>query len=218
MRKEIDLRNPAYSLCLVTDRALSLFPFISAIEQALKGGVGIVQLREKKLPFGELVILGRKLLPIVHQHNGLLIVNDNVRAALEIGADGVHVGQDDMSAKEARALIGPDKILGVSASTTREAWQAEQDGADYIGVGSIFATTTKSDAGDPVGVERITEVSKATTLPAFAIGGIDKTNAADVIRAGADGIAVVSAIMASSNPQESAQTLFSIILSARKND
>ncbi len=123
-----------------------------------------------------------------------LVVNDRVDVALAGGADGVHLGQDDLPAAAARALLGPDPLLGVSAATAEEAAAAERDGADYLGVGAIYATSTKADAGAPVGLARIGAVRRASALPIVAIGGITLDNAAATIRAGAAGVAVITAV------------------------
>ncbi|KAA8498051.1 Thiamine-phosphate synthase [Porphyridium purpureum] len=181
-----------------------------AVEQALQGGVSIVQLREKNMCARDLVRTGRRLKRLVHAYRAKLLVNDRVDVALAIDADGVHVGQDDLSAADVRRLIGLDRVLGVSAGTVEEAVQASRDSADYVGVGSVFGTTSKSDAGDPIGVaglEQIIDSCRLLRLPVVAIGGISSANAEACIQAGASGVAVISAIMDAEDPEAAARSL-----------
>lgn len=182
---------------LVTDPAIGKPRSVEeAVSQAVDAGVRCVQLRDKGASHEELVILGRRLLRITRPAGVLLILDDDVSAALEAGADGAHVGQEDMPAGTARSLLGPDKVLGVSVRTKEEACRAESDGADYVAANLVFPTSTKTDTGEPLGLAGVERLRKATALPLVAIGGIDASNAASVVAAGADGIAVVSAIMA----------------------
>ena len=145
-----------------------------------------------------------------------LIVNDRVDVALAIGADGVHLGQQDMSIADARRLGPPGWIIGVSAETVADAVRAEKEGADYIGVSPVFATPTKTDAAPPLGLSGLRQMRAATKIPLVAIGGIHAGNARDVIRAGADGLAVVSAIVAADDPRAAATQLRQEIEAARK--
>jgi len=167
---------------------------LEIVEAAVRGGATAVQLRMKDEPARAIVETARAALAVCRATAVTLIVNDRVDAALAAGADGVHVGQDDLPAAAARALLGPGPLLGVSAATREEAAAAERDGADYLGVGAVYATATKADAGAPVGLARIAEVRRASTLPLVGIGGITLENAAAVVRAGAAGVAVITAV------------------------
>ena len=144
-----------------------------------------------------------------------LIINDRVDIALAVDADGVHVGQDDLPASVVRSIIGNDKILGVSASTVDEARKAEQDGADYIGVGAVYTTATKGDAGAAIGLAHLAEVKKSVKIPVVAIGGIAHHNAAEVIQTGADGVAVVSAVVSAPDVEAATAALKEIIEKSR---
>ncbi|HXX38319.1 MAG TPA: thiamine phosphate synthase [bacterium] len=161
---------------------------------AVRGGATAVQLRMKCEPVRVMVETARRVASICRDAGVTLIVNDRVDVAAAAGADGAHVGQDDLPAAAARALLGPGRWLGVSAATRGEAEEAERAGADYLGVGAVYATTTKADAGAPVGLGRIREIRGASSLPVVGIGGITIENAAAVIRAGASGVAVVTAV------------------------
>ena len=183
------------TLYLVTDRRwLQDRTFVEIIEEALKGGVTCIQVREKdcsKETFKEIVL---SIKPLCHQYQVPLIVNDDIEIMLETGADGIHVGQDDMKANKVRELIGPDKILGVSAHNEEEAIQAKKDGADYLGVGAIYSTDTKTDA-NVVTKETIQKIYEKTHLPIVAIGGINESTIDILKGTPIDGVAVVSAIM-----------------------
>lgn len=181
------------------------------VAQALAGGVTMVQLREKEAPLSRIMREGAALRDLCRASGVPFIVNDRVDVALLLDADGVHVGQDDLPCAMARQLVGPERIVGVSAKTREEAAQAAADGADYIGVGPIFATATKRDAGDAIGMALLSFVKRELGTPQVGIGGIGAANAADVIASGADGIAVVSAITHSDDPREAAARLRSIV-------
>ncbi len=164
-------------------------------QAALAGGAGIVQLRDKSLATPQLIALAKRLNEMARAANALFIVNDRVDVALASGADGVHLGPDDMDAKEARRLLGSGRLIGVSVSTVEEAKKAAPC-ASYLGVGAIFGSKTKGDAGEPIGLERVREIKRAfPQLPLVAIGGIHAGNIADVAAAGADAAAVVSAVV-----------------------
>jgi thiamine-phosphate pyrophosphorylase len=163
----------------------------------LAGGAKAVQLRAKDATTRELMDLGRAILAACRQAGAAFLVNDRLDVALALGADGVHLGPDDMPVADARRVadaVQPGLVIGASAGTVEEALAAERAGADYLGVGSIFGTDTKPDAGAPVGVARIREIRAATRLPIIAIGGVTAENVAQVIEAGAAGAAVISAI------------------------
>ncbi len=187
----------AMGIYVITDSRLSLGRTnLEVVRQATGAGARLIQLREKELSTRELVAMGEALLEVTRAAGALLLVNDRVDVALAIGADGVHLGQDDLPANLARGILGPGKIIGVSAESPAEARAGEESGADYLGVGPIYATSTKADAGTPHGPALIGRIKAATSLPVVAIGGIKAQNATEVGRAGADGIAVVSAVVA----------------------
>ena len=168
---------------------------------AVQGGVTLVQLREKDAPLAEVVALARALKARLAPLGVPLIINDSAEAVLAADADGLHLGQDDMPALAARMAIGRRRILGVSAGTLLEARVEGLDVADYVGAGPVYGTATKADAGDPVGPEGIRELHGFLGIPLVAIGGVTAGNAAALIAAGADGVAVVSAICGAADPQ-----------------
>ncbi len=204
------MKNPDLSLYLVTDKSDDVEKFIKTIEEAIKGGVTIVQIREKTATTLDFYNLALKVKEITTKYNVPLIINDRIDIALAIDADGIHVGQTDMPCEVTRKLMGPDKIVGVSASTIKEAKQAEKDGADYIGTGAIFPTTTKDDA-EKVSKKELKEIVDSIDIPVVAIGGITIENAPELIDTGIKGLSVVSAIMSSDNPKLSSQKLLNII-------
>ena len=177
------------------------------VSAALAGGARIVQLRDKALPTPELVPLARRLRQQVQAAGGLFIVNDRVDIALASEADGVHLGPDDLSPADTRRLLGPDKLVGVSTGTVEEA-EAAAPYASYFGVGAVFGTRTKSDAGDPIGTERLREIKAAFPhIPMVAIGGITAANIAEVSQAGADAAAVVSAVAGAADMEAATRNL-----------
>ena len=195
------------ALYLVTDERLSRGRATAEIVRAaIAGGVTAVQLRGKELPLREQAAIGRELRAITREAGVLFIVNDRADLAVALDADGVHVGQDDLPADLARQVVGPDRIVGVSAATIEEARIAREMGADYIGVGAIYGTATKLDAGAAIGPAAIGPL-KEIGLPIVGIGGIGQANAAEVIAAGADGVAVVSAIVSADGPETAARAL-----------
>jgi len=163
-------------------------------EAAIRGGATAVQLRMKDEPARVMLEAAREIAPLCRAAGVAFIVNDRVDVALISGADGVHVGQDDLPARDVRALMGPRALIGVSAATVEEGEAAERMGADYLGVGAVYPTGTKPDAGAPVGLARLGEIRRAVHLPLVGIGGITADNAAAVIRAGASGVAVITAV------------------------
>lgn len=174
---------------------------------AAEGGAGCVQLRDKNLPGRQLFEVARALRRIASRRGMLFIVNDRIDVALASEADGAHVGQDDMPMRAARRLMGRDAVIGVSAASVEEAVKAQADGADYVGLGPIFSTATKADAGEAVGLEMITKVKRAVRIPVVAIGGIAIANAADVAAAGADSAAVISAVVCAPDMAEAVRAL-----------
>ena len=178
----------------ITDADLSKNGNVSDVEKAVEAGVTIVQHR-RKLDDTEAFIEEAKLLKKICEGKSLFIINDRVGVALSVDADGVHLGQGDMPYDTARKLLGKDKIIGVTVHDVKKAIQAENKGANYLGVSPIFSTTTKSDAGKPCGVEVIKEIKKNCKMPIVAIGGITMDNAKEVVHAGADAICAISAVV-----------------------
>lgn len=190
-----DKIREAMTLYLVTDRRwLKEKTFEETIKEALQGGVTCIQVREKHCTKEEFKVLVLSIKDLCRQYQVPLIVNDDIDVMLETDVDGIHVGQSDMEASKVRELIGPNKILGVSAHNVEEATKAKENGADYLGVGAIYATNTKTDAG-VVSKETIEKISKQTHLPIVAIGGINEKSIHVLKGSSIDGVAVVSAIM-----------------------
>ena len=177
-----------------------------AVQAALSGGVTILQLREKHASHGELVAAARRLKPVCEAYGVPLIIDDDVEAVLESGADGVHVGQEDMAVAEARRILGPDKIIGASAHSEAEAREAVRQGADYLGCGAVFATATKNDT-TPLSREELRRICRSVEVPAVAIGGITEANCMELAASGIAGIAVVSAIFAAEDKRTAARRL-----------
>ena len=197
------------SLYLVTDSSDDEEKFLKTIEDAILGGVSVVQIREKTADTLDFYNLALKVKKITGKYNVPLIINDRVDIALAIDADGVHVGQSDMPCDVTRKLIGKDKILGVSAATVEEAQKAEKDGADYIGTGAIFPTATKDDA-ESVTINELKEIVESINIPVVAIGGITLKNASELVDTGIAGLSVVSAIMSADNPKKASEELLNI--------
>lgn len=203
------MKNLDLSLYLVTDKSDDVEKFLNTIEEAIKGGVSVVQIREKTAETLDFYNLALKVKEITTKYNVPLIINDRVDVALAIDADGVHVGQTDMPCDVTRRLIGEDKILGVSASTVDEAQKAEKDGADYIGTGAVFPTATKDDAPS-VTKDELKQVVESINIPVVAIGGINHENASELLDTGIAGLSVVSAIMGADDPKKSSEELLKI--------
>ncbi|MDE6189691.1 MAG: thiamine phosphate synthase [Clostridia bacterium] len=176
------------------------------VEKALKGGVGLVQLREKDCSSKEFYNIALSVKRVTDSYGVPLIINDRVDIALAVGAAGVHVGQSDIPCERVREIVGDDMIIGVSAATVDEAIKAERDGADYIGVGAMYSTSTKSNTRS-VSIERLKEIRKAVRIPIVAIGGINKQRVGDFKGTDIDGIAVVSAIVAQDDVESAAREL-----------
>ncbi|MCQ2737351.1 MAG: thiamine phosphate synthase [archaeon] len=196
-----------YKLYLVTDRTNKTDEeFLNIIEEAIKGGVTVVQIREKDADTLEFYNISNKVKEICSKYNVPLIINDRIDIALAIDANGVHIGQSDMPIKIARKLIGNDKILGISAHNLEEATDAEENGADYLGVGAIFSTSTKKDAND-VSIDTLKEITSNVDIPTVAIGGINLDNVEKLKDTNISGISVVSAIMNAENPKIASENL-----------
>ncbi len=194
-----------YQLYLVTDeKSLGHKHFLETIEEALCGGVTIVQLREKHLDSREFYERAKELHQLTKAYDVPLIINDRIDIALAIGAEGVHLGQKDLPVSVARKLAGEKMILGVSAATPAEALTAEKEGADYLGVGAMYPTGTKEDTR-PVTLETLSTITEKVKIPVVAIGGITKENSAEVIDRGVHGVALVSAILKAVSPKNAAE-------------
>ncbi len=197
-------------LYAVTDRTwLNGRTLRQVVSEAISGGATTVQIREKNSDYGDFKFQALEIQALCKENNIPFIVNDNVDLALDIDADGVHVGQSDMEAVKVRDLIGPDKILGVSASTVQEAIEAERNGADYIGAGAVFQTGSKSDAVN-VTHDVLREICSAVKIPVIAIGGINSGNIGELKGSGIAGVAVISAIFASQDIEKSARELLEL--------
>ncbi len=196
------------SLYLVTDRSLSKGRATAeVVREAVAGGVTCVQLREKACGTREFLAEARAVKAVLQGTGVPLIINDRVDVALAVGAEGVHLGQQDMPISDARRLGPPGWIIGISAESVEDAVRAEGEGADYVGVSPVFATPTKTDHAPPLGLDGLRRMRAAVKLPLVAIGGIHAGNAREVVRAGADGLAVVSAIVAADDPRAAAEEL-----------
>lgn len=186
-------------------------PHLAIAEAAIRGGATAIQLRMKDGPARAMLQTARTMASLCRAAGVTFIVNDRVDVALTAGADGVHVGQDDLPAAEARTLLGTAPFLGVSAATVDEAVAALRDRADYVGVGALYTTATKADAGSAVGPARVAEIAASCDLPIVGIGGITLENAADVIRAGASGIAVITAVTMADDMVQATQRLREVV-------
>ena len=182
---------------------------LSVCEEVLANGATFLQIREKDLDAGSFEAEAASLKALCARYAVPYVVNDSVEIALAIGADGVHVGQSDIKGRDIRSLIGPDKILGISAGTVEEAIAAEKAGADYIGVGAVFGTSTKKNARN-LTVEKLREIANAVSIPVVAIGGINARNLMELRGSGVDGVAVVSAIFGADNPGKASAELLTL--------
>lgn len=201
--------RPDWSLYLVTDGLMCCGrPLADMVMAAVAGGVTVVQLREKKTDTRRFVELARALKCALASAGIPLLINDRVDVALAAGADGVHVGQSDMEYADARRILGPEAIIGLSVENMAHVMAANHlDGVDYLGIGPVFSTATKADAAPALGVDELVRAKKVTDLPLVAIGGVGLDNIGDVMRAGVDGVAVVSAICAATDPEAAARRL-----------
>ncbi|WP_297405103.1 hydroxyethylthiazole kinase [uncultured Cetobacterium sp.] len=198
-----------YRLCLVTDREiLDNKDLYKTIEGAVENGVTMVQLREKNISIDSFVEIGKKLKKITDRLSVPLIINDNVEVARLIDASGVHLGQSDMSIEKARKILGDNKIIGLSVSNLEEAKNSVKEKIDYIGVGPIYATGSKKDAATPMGLAMLKKIKDDYNIPVIAIGGINSLNVEEVIDNGADGVAIISGILAAENPSKKSKEIF----------
>lgn len=178
-------------------------------EEVLRGGATFLQIREKNLGHDAFLAESRELKALAARYHVPFVVNDDVEIALQCGADGVHVGQSDIKGRDIRALIGPDRLLGISANTVETALAAQAAGADYLGVGAVFGTTTKLDAVT-LSVPALREICDAVDIPVVAIGGISAGNLPQLAGSGVDGVAVVSALFAQEDPRAAAERLLAL--------
>lgn len=203
MRELFDL-----DLHLVTDRQLTLDrDILDIISAAIKGGISLVQLREKDCSTRDFVELGHAVCRLLKPQNIPFIINDRVDVALAVGADGVHIGQSDMPYAMARQLLGSDAIIGLSVESVGDALVAEKLDLDYLGLSPVFMTPTKNELNYQLGLEGVQEIRKISSHPLIGIGGIHDTNTLSILNAGADGIAVVSAICSAIDPEKAAHGL-----------
>jgi thiamine-phosphate pyrophosphorylase len=199
-------------LCVITDTVIQKkYSHLEIAKLAVKGGADMIQFRDKNMPTGEMAETAIKICKLCNRNKIKFIVNDRVDVALLSDADGVHLGKDDLSVNDARKLLGTKKIIGATAHSLAEAVKAEKEGADYIGYGHIYTTSTKLKTSKPKGLKNLTKVCKKINIPVFAIGGIGIENAKDVISTNAHGIAVVGSVVKSKNPKNTVKKLREII-------
>jgi thiamine-phosphate pyrophosphorylase len=198
-------------LCLLATRSLSRLPLAEAVAAACRGGVRVVQVREKEASDAEVLAEARDLAAVAREAGALLLVNDRVGVAVEAGADGAHVGPGDMAPAEARRFLGPGRILGVTTHDLAQANRAAAEGADYVGIGPVFPTETKEVRVRVIGPEAAGRVAGAIWIPAFAIGGIGPGNARRVRAAGCDRAAVCAAILGSGDPEAAARAILAAL-------
>ena len=206
-----------FDLYVITDETIAGGRSHAEIaRQAVLGGADVIQLRDKGRSCTGLVAIGREIAAITRNAGAVFIVNDRLDVAMACGADGVHLGQDDLQVKSARQLAPPGFVIGISVGTAQEAVEAERDGADYVALSPTFSTASKDDAGPGHGLDRLREIHRAVALPVVAIGGINLQNVQDVITAGADGIAVISAVVASPDITAAARELRDLVRECKR--
>ena len=197
-----------YDLYIITDQRISHGKsHFEVAEAALAGGATVIQFRDKEMKDSEAVVACREIYKLTKKKGVPFIVNDRVEVAKAVDVDGVHLGQEDMSFGSARRILGKEKIIGISAETVEQALKAVEGGADYLGIGPIYPTTTKPDAGSALGISRLKEIKDSVNIPIVAIGGINEDNLEEVIKAGADGVAVISAIVSAPDITEACRKL-----------
>jgi len=214
-----DTRHPSsWGLYVVTDCSLTGGrPLEVVVDAACAGGAKAIQLREKNLSARDLYRLVERLLPLVHRQDACLLINDRVDLALALPVDGVHLSRRSLPAAETRALLGSARLIGVSCHSLEEAIEAEGDGADFIVFGPLFPTPSKVAYGPPVGLTQLSEVRRQVRLPILGIGGITISNAASVMAAGADGVAVITAVMTADDPADAVSGLLQVVRSIAKS-
>jgi thiamine-phosphate pyrophosphorylase len=207
-RKRTTMPNPVdFNLYLITDRhqVASGHTLLSAVEAALQGGVKAVQLREKDLSAAELLPLARELRVLTRHHGARLLINDRIDLALAVQADGVHLGGHSLPTDVVRKLVGADLLIGISTHTHDEIRATEHQGADFVTFGPVYATPSKAAFGLPQGLHALSQACRVSSLPVYALGGITSSRVPEVRQAGACGIALISAILASSDPRTAAE-------------
>lgn len=207
-----------FDLYVVTDEGLSRgLTHAEIAREAVAGGADAVQLREKRKPAREILAAAREIRSITASAGRLFLVNDRLDIALASGADGVHLGQDDLPLKEARRQVPDDFIIGISVGSAGEAVLAEEEGADYVALSPVFPTRSKPDAGPGSGLSTLREIRSCVSIPVVAIGGISSRNVQDVIRSGADGVAVISAIVSQEDIASAARNMKDLISAAKRD-
>ena len=197
-----------FNLYLITDRnSTAGSPLVSVVRQALDGGVRAIQLREKDLNGRELFALAKGLRNITSEYGARLIINERLDIAMAVEADGVHLGAASLPVAEARRLLGKNRLIGYSAHSAEEACQAEAAGADFMTLGPVYFTPSKSEYGAPLGIGKLAEVTAMVSIPVFAIGGVKNSSIPETMAAGAAGIAVISAIIGTNDPKGAAISL-----------
>jgi thiamine-phosphate pyrophosphorylase len=203
----MDIKS-ALKLYLITDRRFLRGRSLNdAVEAAILGGVTIVQVREKDISSRQFYEISRSVKQVTDYYNIPLIINDRIDVAQAVDAAGVHLGQSDLHMLDARKILGQGKIIGISAGNTAEAAEAESNGADYVGIGAVYPTGSKSDADEPIGLGGLRNVVSSITIPSVAIGGINSGNARDILGAGVNGISVISAILDKEDIRKAAEHL-----------
>ena len=224
------MSNPLPKLFLITDRTQTLGrPLLDVVKAALEGGVGLIQLREKDLSGKELFDLARDMRKLTTVYGAKLLINDRVDIAIVAGADGVHLGQKSIPAADARRALSmtgtvpilrhdeslsvnrDSPLIGVSTHSLEEALQAQSDGADFITFGPVYLTPSKAVYGEPVGIDKLRKVAKAVSIPIYALGGIKRDNIGEVLRAGAYGVAMISAITAAADVKDATKSMIEAI-------
>lgn len=200
-----------YRLYLVTDRKiLKRMDLFKAVEDSIKGGVTLVQLREKDISSLDFYNIALKMKKLVDFYDIPLIINDRLDIAQAVDADGLHIGQQDLPIQVARKILGPCKILGYSVSDVKEAVYGEKNGADYLGAGAVFATGSKKDAGEPIGLENLKMIKQSVSIPVVGIGGIGASNIKEVKETGVDGVSLISAILGSQDIEGATRELIDL--------
>jgi len=197
-----------YDLYIITDQRISHGKsHLEVAEAALTGGATVIQFRDKEMKDSETIVVCREIYKLTKTKGVSFIVNDRVEIAKAVDVDGVHLGQEDMSFGSARKILGKEKIIGISVETVEQALKAVEGGADYLGIGPIYPTATKPDAGKALGIARLKEIRESVNIPIVAIGGINENNLEEVLRAGADGVAVISAVVSAPDITEACRKL-----------
>ena len=207
-----------FDLCVITDEIIACGrSHVEIAQRAVAGGADVIQLRDKTCSPLALLRTARDIRSITRKSGTLFIINDRLDMAIACGADGVHLGQDDMPLSTARQLAPPGLIIGVSVGSVDEAEQAEREGADYLALSPTFSTASKNGAGPGHGLDRLREIRRAVSIPVIAIGGINRQNAGGAVAAGADGVAVISAVVASPDITAAARELKDIVQESKRS-